>query len=179
MRRIDFEHLLRAAADVVDDELVVIGSQAVLGQVPDPPESLMRSVELDVYPRNHRERADQIDAALGDGSPFHEAYDYYAHAVGSETPVAPAGWEGRLIRVDVAAIGARAEPVVAWCMEIHDLVIAKLAAGRPHDLEFTDEAIRSGLVEVEQLRLGVELLPANDRERTRDRLIAAIYRVGL
>jgi hypothetical protein len=179
MRRGDFEHVLRAAADVVDDELVVIGSQAVLGQVPDPPETLTRSAELDVYPRHHRERADQIDSALGDGSPFHEAYDYFAHAVGPETPTAPAGWEGRLVRVDVPAIGARTQPVVAWCMEIHDLVISKLAAGRPHDLEYADEAIRSGLVDVEQLRLGIELLPTEDRDGTRDRLDAALTRVGL
>jgi hypothetical protein len=35
--------------------------------------------------------------------------------------------------------------VTAWCLEVHDLVIAKLAANRPHDHEFVEEAIRSGL----------------------------------
>jgi hypothetical protein len=30
--------------------------------------------------------------ALGDGSPFHAAFGYYAHGVGPETAKAPAGW---------------------------------------------------------------------------------------
>jgi hypothetical protein len=178
MRRADFEHVLRAAAEVVEDELVVIGSQAVLGQFPDPPESLLRSVELDVYPLTRQERADEIDAALGDGSPFHATYDYYAHAVGPETPTAPAGWEDRLVRVEVPATRPKDGPVIAWCMEIHDLVLAKLAAGRAHDLEYVDEAIRSGLVDVEQLRLGVKLLQERHREATQERLVAALARAG-
>jgi hypothetical protein len=48
-------------------------------------------------------------------------------------------------------------------MEIHDLVLSKLAAGRPHDLEFAATAIRSSLVDREQLVLGVELVPEKAR----------------
>ncbi|MGH3030252.1 MAG: DUF6036 family nucleotidyltransferase, partial [Gaiellaceae bacterium] len=167
MKRSEFDHLVRAAAAIVDDELVVIGSQAILGQYPDPPEDLLRSVELDVFPRNHPDRADEIDGAIGAGSRFHETYDYYARGVGPETPIAPAGWEGRLVPVELPAMRPKDGTVKAWCMEVHDLVLAKIAAGRPHDVEFVTEAIRSRLVDQEQLDLGVELMPESHRELAR------------
>ena len=169
MTREEFEHVLRAAAAVVDDEIVVIGSQAIHGQVPSPPEALLVSRELDVYPLSAPERADEIDGALGDGSLFDSTFGYYAHGVGPELPAAPAGWQGRLVRVDLPQRGRR-PPVVAWCMEIHDLVLAKLAAGRPHDLEFVAEAVRANLVDDDQLSLGLELMSARNREITAKRL---------
>ena len=115
MNRAEFEHAIRAAAFHADDELVVIGSQAILASHPDPPDTLVRSMELDVFPLNHPERSDAIDGAMGDGSPFHAAYDFYAHGVGRETLVAPAGSEGRLIRIELPAIRPKGDVVVAWC----------------------------------------------------------------
>ncbi|MDO8185695.1 hypothetical protein Q5424_15540 [Conexibacter sp. JD483] len=44
--------MIAAAAQVADeDELVVIGSQAVLGSHPEAPAELLRSMEADIYPR--------------------------------------------------------------------------------------------------------------------------------
>ena len=71
MRRAELEHVIRAAAAVSgDDEIVVVGSQAILGGHPEAPESLLVSREADVYPRNRPELADEIDGSLGDGSYF-------------------------------------------------------------------------------------------------------------
>ena len=175
MKRAEFEHVLRAAAEVVRDELVVIGSQSILAQYPDAPDDLLRSLEVDLFPRSHPERAAEIDAFLGDGSRFHATYDYYAHGVGPETPIAPAGWEERLVRLELPMVRKR-EPVVAWCMEVHDLVLAKLAAGRPHDFEFVNDLFRFGLVDVHQLQLGVGLMPQSHRELTGERLAGAVAR---
>lgn len=169
MTREEFEHVIRAVAAIVEDEIVVIGSQAVHGQFPSPPEALLVSRELDVYPRSAPKRAHEIDAAIGDGSRFDSSFGYYAHGVGPETPTAPAGWQGRLVRVALPPRG-RQPAAIAWCMEIHDVLLAKLAAGRPHDLEFAAEAIRSGLVDREQLALGLELMPERNREFTSERL---------
>ena len=48
MTRAQLEHLLRAAATIADDdEIVVIGSQAILGQFPEAPGAAKRS------PRQH------------------------------------------------------------------------------------------------------------------------------
>ncbi len=117
MRRGELEHVVRAAADVSgDSEIVVVGSQAILGQFPDAPEALLFSQEADVYPRNRPDRAVKIDGALGDGSQFHETFGYYAHGVGPETAKAPAGWEARLVAVRVPPPRARgAQPLAgAW-----------------------------------------------------------------
>jgi hypothetical protein len=178
VRRKDFEHVLRAAASVVDDELVVVGSQAILGQYPETPDSLLQSLEVDLFPRTSPERADEIDGAIGDGSRFHETYGYYAHGVGPETPVAPAGWDDRLVRVEVPMSGSKGGTAVAWCLEAHDLVLAKLAAGRPHDVEFVEEAVRASLVDVDRLRRGTELMPESHRQRTDERLAALLDRIS-
>jgi hypothetical protein len=170
VRREHLEHVIRAAADVTKDEIVVVGSQAILAQHPDAPEALLVSIEADLYPRSDPRRADEIDAAMGDGSRFHETYGYYAHGVGPETSVAPAGWQERLVRLELPPILPRDRTVTAWCLDAQDLVLAKLAAGRQRDLEFAAEAIRAGLVDPMQLRLGVDLMPESHREPTRERL---------
>lgn len=172
MRREDFVHVLQAAAAVVDDELVIVGSQAILGAVPDPPEELLRSSELDVYPRSNPSRAIEIDGAIGDGSRFHELYGYYAHGVGPETITAPAGWEGRLLRLEAPAIRRRDGEVVGWCLSPHDLMLAKLAAGRPHDVTFVETALATGLVSADELRTGIDLMPKGVRTDVRERLEA-------
>jgi hypothetical protein len=116
MTRAQLEHLIRAAATIADDpEIVVIGSQAVLGQFPEAPPDLLVSVEADLYPRHHPERSDLIDGSIGELSPFHQTFGYYAHGVDEEAAKLPAGWQQRLVRVPV-------EGAVGLCLEIHDLV---------------------------------------------------------
>ena len=176
-----FSHVIRAAAAVVDDELVVVGSQAILGTVADPPEPLVRSLEVDLYPKTHPDRAIEIDGALGDGSPFHEHYGYYAHAVGPETITAPTGWEERLEKLEFPALRRKDGPAIAWCLSLPDLMLAKLAAGRTHDIEFVEAALTSGLTSPDELRLGVDLLPQDVRGVVRERadgLIAKVSRRG-
>lgn len=179
MKRADFEHVVAAAAAVVEDDVVVIGSQAVLGQHPDAPESLLTSLEVDMYPLTNPGRAELIDGAIGDGSPFHELYGYYAHGVGPETAKAPAGWESRLVPIELHTLMGKRGSVTAWCLEAHDLVLAKLAAGRPHDASYAMEAVRAGIVDPEQLRLGVKLVPATYRHRVEERLEGILTQLAL
>ncbi len=50
MKRIDLEHIIRAAAEIADDtEIIVIGSQAILGSFPNAPEILLISMEAGVH----------------------------------------------------------------------------------------------------------------------------------
>lgn len=100
MRRQDLEHIIRAAAEIAKDtEIVVIGSQAILGSFPDAPDELLVSVEADVYPKNRPERAELIDGSIGEGSPFHDAVGYYAQGVDEKTAILPRGWKERLVAV--------------------------------------------------------------------------------
>lgn len=156
MRRAELEHVIRAAAEVSgDDELVIVGSQAILGQFPDAPPGMLLSREADIYPRNRPEQADEIDGSLGDGSYFDSSFGYYAHAVGPETAKAPDGWVDRLVPIRSANTGN----ATGWCLEIHDLVLSKCAAGRDRDWEFAREAIQHGLVDPGELRRRAATLP--------------------
>lgn len=144
MTRQQLEHVIRAAAQIVDDpEVVVVGSQAILGQYPNAPASLLVSNEADVFPKNKPDLADLIDGTIGELSPFHQTFGYYAQGVAETTATLPEGWKARLIRVHNAnTMGA-----TGWCLEIHDLVVSKLVAGREKDLTFAKDAARFGLLE--------------------------------
>lgn len=152
--------MLRAASRITDDpDIVVIGSQAILGSYSEDelPEEATLSVEADVAFRDDPDesKADQVDGAIGEGSPFHTMYSYYAQGVGVSTAVLPAGWEQRAVAYE----RADALPSHAVCLEPHDLVVSKLVAGREKDLEFATALIRARLVDPEILVERAEFLP--------------------
>jgi hypothetical protein len=164
MTREQLEHVIRAAASIADDdELVIVGSQAVLGQFPDAPAALLVSNEADLYPKHRPERADLIDGAIGEGSEFHETFGYYAQGVGPTTAVLPHGWEERLVPV----FGPGTRGATGWCLEVHDLVVSKLVAGRDKDLRFARDAARSGLVRAAELEARVASMAIDAAVRAR------------
>lgn len=158
MTREQLEHLIRAAAVIADvDTVIVVGSQAILGQFPDAPESMRASVEADLFPLHHPERAEAIEGSIGELSPFHETFGYYAHGVGEETARIPEGWRKRLVEVrNENTRGAR-----GLCLEIHDLLVSKLIAGREKDLDFLREAARHQLANRETLLLRLQAVSAD------------------
>jgi hypothetical protein len=176
--REQLEHLIRAAGEIADDDLVVIGSQAILATHPDAPPSLLVSMEADVYPRRDPAAARAVDAAIGDGSPFHETYGYYAHGVGPETAKAPAGWEDRLIRIDAEPLTRTQRRRSGWCLEAHDLMLAKLARGEERDWEFVETSIREALVDVGVLRERSRSMPVAYRTLVVERLEGVIARAA-
>ncbi len=148
MTREQLEHIIRASAAISgDDDIVIVGSQAVLGQFPHAPPELLVSVEADVFPRNLPEQADLIDGSIGELSPFHTTFGYYAQGVAPETAIAPAGWQDRLVPVR----GPGTRGATGWCLEIHDLLLSKYVAGREKDAEFTAVAVRHGMASREIL----------------------------
>ena len=105
MNREELSHLLRAAARVTDDpEIVVLGSQAILGtyKARNLPAEATMSVEADIAFRNdpNETKADQVDGDIGELSDFHEEYGYYAQGISISTAVLPAGWERRVVRYE-------------------------------------------------------------------------------
>ena len=148
MTRLNLEHIIRAAGTIADDpDIIVVGSQSVLGQFPDARSELLVSVKADVYPKNRPDRSDLIDGSIGEGSPFQTAFGYYAHGVDSSTSILPTGWKERLILVS----GENTRHIRGWCLEVHDLAIAKLVAGRPKDLDFLRHLIDGGYVDAATL----------------------------
>ena len=54
MRRDQLEHAIRAACHVSGDkELLILGSQAILGSHPDAPKTLRASIEVDIQAKNY------------------------------------------------------------------------------------------------------------------------------
>lgn len=77
MERSDLEHIIRAAADILSvDELVIVGSQSILGRYPNAPSPLKMSMEADVYPLSDPD-PDQTEiklAGLGEMSYFFKTF---------------------------------------------------------------------------------------------------------
>ena len=144
MQRPQLEHVIRAAVGITGaTEIVVIGSQAVLGQFPDAPADLLASIEADVFTFRNPADADLIEGSIGEGSPFHQMFGYYAHGVAEETAILPAGWKNRLVTVRNANTGNGC----GLCLEVHDLAVAKLAAGREKDSSFVTGLLRHKLAD--------------------------------
>lgn len=162
MTRDQLEHIIRASAAISrDNEIVVIGSQAILGQFPDAPPEVLVSNEADVYPRNYPDRADLIEGSIGELSPFHDTFGYYAQGVSPETASLPPGWEQRLIYVNTpATLGA-----TGWCLEVHDLALSKYVAGREKDNDFCLALVRHGLVDRAILEERLASMTLDDRIR--------------
>lgn len=152
MNRDQLAHVLRAATRITGDgDIVVLGSQSILGTYSDaelPAEATM-SVEADLAWRNDPDaaKADDVDGAIGEGSQFHSEWGYYAQGVEVSTAVLPAGWEDRV------EIFHRDDTEHTWarCLEPHDLCIAKLVAGREKDIDFVTSLIRANLIDPERL----------------------------
>ena len=139
MQGSQLEHLIRAAAEITNQyEFVVIGSQAILGTVERPPEECLVSMEADLYPLQAPELADLIEGAIGEMSPFHEHFGYYAQGVGPDTAHLPAGWRQRLVRLQTPGTGGR----VAYCLDAVDLFVSKACAARVSGVSQETPAIR-------------------------------------
>jgi hypothetical protein len=156
MKRSEFDHAIRAAGSILGEpEILVIGSQAIHGSISgDLPAAAERSIEVDVvaFDDEDARKADLIDGSIGEASTFHETFGYYAEGVSETTAVLPDGWRDRLVRYESPMTNG----VVAWCLEVHDLWLAKAVAGRPKDLEFCRALGDDGLVSTDTLmdRLG-------------------------
>jgi hypothetical protein len=171
MNRTALEHVLRAASAIADErDLVVIGSQAVLGQFPNAPDALLVSVEVDVYPRHAPDRSDLIDGAIGELSAFHQTFGYYAHGVDETTATLPAGWAERLVPLRNDNTGG----ATGWCLEVHDLAASKLVAGRERDVDYLRVLIHERMVDPAVLRERVAGLglPRERIDRLLERLAA-------
>lgn len=164
MRRAQLEHVLRAASRVTEDpDVLVIGSQSVLGSVADdilPPEA-SASIEVDVTFLDDPDdaKSDAVDGAIGELSQFHETFGHYAQGVSVSTAVLPAGWRSRIVQLRTPGT----EPGRGLCLDRHDCVLSKLAAGRPKDYAFAGALRSAGLLDVAVLRERLPTLPADVR----------------
>jgi hypothetical protein len=170
MKRSELEHLLRAAARIVgDNDLVVIGSQAILGTFDDTelPDPAIGSLEADLtfFDDYDNAKSDMVDMHLGEDSHFHNTFGYYAQGVSVEVAELPAGWRERV----VVHSATEADGATGHCVEAHDLVVSKLVAGRMKDMEFADALLRAELVNADTL---IDRAQHLDKQPSRRRVVS-------
>jgi hypothetical protein len=141
MRKQQFEALLRAAADVCHEtDFVVAGSQAVHAYTDAAPVEVLISKECDLWPKSRFEKLLALQETLGPRSAYFSENGVYADPIDPEIVLLPVGWEQRLKPLPLGA-------VTAWCLDVNDLVVSKLNAGRLKDYEFVNAVLRSRLVD--------------------------------
>lgn len=158
MRRDQLEHAIRMACQIIGrSEVIVVGSQSILGTFREdqlPAEATM-SIEVDILPiaddnQETARLADLIEGVAGEFSPFEELHGFSIDGVDLDTSALPAGWRGRLVKVQNANTAAPSgEPqFTGWCLDKEDLCVAKLCALREKDRNFVAALVRANLVDV-------------------------------
>ncbi len=160
MRKHELKAALRAAARLTGEhEFFIIGSQALHAVCSRPPAEVLVSQECDLYPRTRPETAGLLDRELGRNSAFARKHGFYVDVVTPEIASLPEGWESRMKPFCVGR-------VTASCLDIHDLLASKLAAGRLKDLELVGAVLKLRLVRLRVLRARLSKLgPASATEQ--------------
>jgi hypothetical protein len=167
MKRDELEHVLRAAGAITGiSTWVIVGSQAILGAVPDAPQEVLVSEDVDLYAPENEAASELVDGSIGERSPFHESFGYYVHGVGRETAILPSRWRERAISIQTPSTGG----VTGICPEPIDLAISKLAAWREKDQEFVRILVQRKIVSVEAIRARLSEVDDDTAKRIGERL---------
>ena len=143
------ELVRRAAATCARREFVMFGSQAIHAVASSPPPEVLVSAECHLWLRDEPEVAARLAAELGKDSAFAKAAGVYADALPPDLPMVPPGWEERLLDLMIDDIKVR-------CLEIHDLIVSKLAAGRLKDYEFIAAVLLAKLARKDEVILRIQ-----------------------
>lgn len=167
MKRSELEHVLRAAGAITGvSTWVIVGSQAILGALPDAPPELLTSQDADVYAPEDEAASDLVDGSIGESSLFHESFGYYGHGVGSDTAVLPNRWRERSVKIHSPSTGG----VTGICPSPADLAISKIVAWREKDQEFVRALVEHQIVTIGDLQALLVELETSVAEHVRQRL---------
>ena len=165
MKKPHLDHVLRAAGRITGEkQFVIVGSQSLHGRYPDVADEIVHSAEVDLIAKNSPQRTEWLNA-IGQDSPFHETFGYYADPLDETTATLPRGWKGRLVTLPPGDT----EGVRGLCLDPHDLAISKYVARREKDRAFTRELARRALVDRERLLTLVDKTPVSEDVRARIR----------
>ena len=126
-----------------ETEFIVIGTQAILGHHANAPAPLPLSVEANLYASRRPCLSDEIDGNLSRGSRFGITFGYVTDGLSPETATLPEGRQYRLTGIPNASTGGAA----GWCIDVHDIAIAKYVAGRKQALRYNGELWTAGFLD--------------------------------
>jgi hypothetical protein len=147
MRREDLRRLFaRAKALTGESDFVVFGSLAALGYSVRLPPRMTMSVDVDAYGKKDPGRVFALVGELGQGSRFEAEHGYYLDPIAPAVASLPAGWEDRLVRVEV-------EPGLRiWFLEANDAAVSKYARMEPRDREWIRAGLAAGIVSLAKVK---------------------------
>jgi hypothetical protein len=172
MKKRELKLALRTASRLCrETEFFLIGSQAVHAYCSRPPAEVLLSQECDLYPRNRPLVADLIHNQLGRNSKFSRRYGIYIDVVTPELASLPNGWRKRLKLFHSGSI-------TAYCLEVHDLLVSKLAAGRLKDLELAAALLKRRIAAARTLRRRIGQFPiTSERQHIRTQMDAVLKKL--
>ena len=133
-------HVLTEAKKITNHtDYVIIGSLTALGLDVLPPDEMVRSIDVDMYPKDDPARAGEIAAIIGQGSAFEDEYGYYVDAARPDLPTLPDDWENRFVVHDFG-------DVRALFLELNDAAISKYARGEIRDRIWIQEGLKAKLL---------------------------------
>lgn len=155
-------HLTEAVRTLSGSQRIrVLGSSALLARFPElgeggGPLEISFDADLLVEPCDEGMAA-LLHEAVGEGSLFAQRSGYHADILRPQvSETLPPGWEQRLIPLATSGEVAALSP--------EDLVVVKLRAGRPKDLDLCRCVIGRGLVNEEYIRARLDATPMPEAE---------------
>lgn len=148
MRKSDLFELLADISVVLGKEKpIIVGSQVfhlLSGVIPSIVE---RSVECDfLFGPEQSDFRNEINRLFGVASDYQNEHGMYADGLGLASVVLPDGWQDRL-----QTLRDESGREVAFCVDIYDVGVSKLIAGREKDLEFLENALLAEHLEIAEL----------------------------
>lgn len=163
MTRIQLEHAIRAACSLLGTtEVLVVGSQSILGSYPEISGPLSHSTEVDVLPNielmagnsSPQQAADILNGSLGEGSAFESSHKFMIEGVVETDMSLPKDWRKRTKPI----CNPNTNGCTGHCLDPYDMATAKLAAGREKDKAAIVNLIRQGIIKPDKLRERVLML---------------------
>ena len=96
---------------------------------------------------------------MGELSPFHTTFGYYAHGISEDTATLPPQWRERLIPV----VNANTQGRTGFCLSPVDIAASKLAAGRDKDLRFVSALLDHRIIVAEDVSRAIKDMPPQTR----------------
>lgn len=154
MRKQNLFELTSEVRKITGNLPIIVGSQAIFAVTDFPPEIVKRSVECDyLLIKEFAKLRLPLTEKLGIFSDYQQKTGFFADILGLATVVLPQNWEERLVELK----DDNGEPV-AFCVEIHDVAVSKLAAGREKDYEFLQTAFLSDYLQIDTFIERAELI---------------------
>ena len=163
----DIENILKEAQKITNHkEYIIIGSISILGAVLKPPNLMVLSNDLDLYPKYDPGRALEIKNIIGKNSEYAKKNIYYADAALPQLANLPEGWKNRLNKLDFES------GVIAWCLEPHDAAISKYARYEDRDKRWIRSGLKAKILTIPTLeyRLRETIMELDDMEKAKKAL---------